>query len=105
MLDLELVDSDGKRRILQVPDECVIGKGAQNEIRLDSWRIGREHARLFATPGGVQVEDLGGFGGVLVNGQRIDGQYGPLSQSDMIAIGPYRLRLLAATVHAGPAVP
>jgi pilus assembly protein CpaF len=94
MLDLELFDGDGARRVLQVPDECIIGKSAQNEIRLDSWRVGREHARLFSTPGGVLVEDLGGFGGVQVNGSRIDGQYGPLTGADMIAIGPYQLRLL-----------
>ena len=105
MLDLELLDADGSRRVLQVPDECVIGKGAQNEIRLDSWRVGREHARLFATPGGVLVEDLGGFGGVAVNGSRISGQYGPLTSADMIAIGPFQLRLLANDKSEPPAPP
>jgi pilus assembly protein CpaF len=105
MLDLELLDADGSRRVLQVPDECVIGKGAQNEIRLDSWRVGREHARLFATPGGVLVEDLGGFGGVAVNGSRISGQYGPLTSADMIAIGPFQLRLLAVDKSEPPAPP
>lgn len=105
MLDLELLDADGGRRVLQVPDECVIGKGAQNEIRLDSWRVGREHARLFATPGGVLVEDLGGFGGVAVNGSRISGQYGPLTSADLIAIGPFQLRLLAIDKSEPPAPP
>jgi pilus assembly protein CpaF len=103
MLDLELLDGDGGRRVLQVPDECIIGKAAQNEIRLDSWRVGKEHARLFKTPGGVVVEDLGGFGGVAVNGSRIAGQYGPLNDADMITIGPYQLRLLnPATQNAMP---
>jgi pilus assembly protein CpaF len=105
MLDLELLDADGARRVLQVPDECIIGKGAQNEIRLDSWRVGREHARLFATPGGVLVEDLGGFGGVAVNGSRISGQYGPLTSADMIAIGPFQLRLLSVEKKELPAPP
>ena len=105
MLDIELLDGDGVRRVLQVPDECIIGKAAQNEIRLDSWRVGREHARLFSTPGGVLVEDLGGFGGVLVNGSRIDGQYGPLSGADTIAIGPYRLRLLGSAHSAAEQKP
>lgn len=90
MLDVELFDSDGSRRVLQVPDESIIGKGAQNEIRLDSWRIGREHARLFSTKGGV-----------LVNGSRIDGQYGPLTGADMVAIGPCRLRVLEKAGVAG----
>ena len=105
MLDLELFDGDGMRRVLRVPDECIIGKSGQNEIRLDSWRVGREHARLFSTPGGVLVEDLGGFGGVLVNGRRIDGQYGPLSAADMIAIGPYQLRLLATARPVSASTP
>lgn len=105
MLNLELMDADGGRRVLQVPDECVIGKGAQNEIRLDSWRVGREHARLFATPSGVLVEDLGGFGGVAVNGSRISGQYGPLTSADTIAIGPFQLRLLAVDRSEPPAPP
>jgi pilus assembly protein CpaF len=105
MLDLELLDADGGRRVLQVPDECIIGKGAQNEIRLDSWRVGREHARLFSTPGGVLVEDLGGFGGVAVNGSRISGQYGPLTNADMIAIGPFQLRLLSVEQREAPAPP
>jgi pilus assembly protein CpaF len=101
MLELELFDSDGSRRLLEVPDESIIGKGAQNEIRLDSWRIAREHARLFSTRGGVLIEDLGGFGGVLVNGSRIDGQHGPLTGADMIAIGPYRMRVLDQAAAPG----
>jgi pilus assembly protein CpaF len=105
MLDLELLDSDGERRMLRVPDECIIGRGAQNEIRLDSWRIAREHARLFSTAAGVQLEDLGGFGGVLVNGQRIAGQYGPLTSADSIAIGPYQLRLLDTAARPEPDLP
>src|SRR3954463_2474151 len=105
MLDLELLDADGGRRVLQVPDECIIGKAAQNEVRLDSWRVGREHARLFATPGGILVEDLGGFGGVLVNGERTQGQYGPLTCAHTIGIGPYRLRLLNTASHAADAPP
>ena len=101
MLELELFDSDGSRRLLEVPDESIIGKGARNEIRLDSWRIAREHARLFSTRGGVLIEDLGGFGGVLVNGSRIDGQHGPLTGADMIAIGPYRMRVLDQAAAPG----
>ena len=103
MLDVELFDSDGSRRLLQVPDESIIGKGAQNEIQLDSWRIAREHARLFSTKGGVLIEDLGSFGGVLVNGSRIDGQYGPLTGADMITIGPCRMRVLDKAGAAGAA--
>ncbi len=109
MLTVEIQAPDGSAVQSQAPDEAVIGKGARNEIRLDSWRIGREHARLFRTPAGVLIEDLGAFGGVSVNGRRIDAQYGPLQASDSIEIGPYRLRVLepaatAENAQADPAV-
>ena len=51
MLQIEITDPDGARRLVQAPDDCVIGKGRDSEVRLDSWRVGREHARLFRTPG------------------------------------------------------
>ncbi|MCS0581078.1 ATPase, T2SS/T4P/T4SS family [Massilia pinisoli] len=94
MLQIEITDPDGARRLVQAPDDCVIGKGRDSEVRLDSWRVGREHARLFRTPGGVLLEDMGAFGGVFVNESRIAVQHGPLRGSDVIAIGPYRLRVL-----------
>jgi len=94
MLQIEITDPDGTQRLLQAPDDCVIGKGRDNEIRLDSWRVGREHARLFRTPGGVLLEDMGAFGGVFVNEERIDTQHGPLRGGDIIGVGPYRLRVL-----------
>lgn len=87
MLEIELLDADGARRTLRVPEDCVIGRAAQSEVRLEGWRIGREHARLFSTPAGVMLEDLGAFGGVTVNGARIVGQHGPLSATDLVGIG------------------
>jgi pilus assembly protein CpaF len=104
MLEIELLDADGARRTLRVPEDCVIGRGAQSEIRLEGWRIGREHARLFSTPGGVMLEDLGAFGGVTVNGARIIGQHGPLSATDLVGIGAYRLRLVESDMPAVPAM-
>ena len=100
MLTVEIQAPDGSTTQSQAPDEAVIGKGARNEIRLDSWRIGREHARLFRTPAGVVIEDLGAFGGVSVNSRRIDAQYGPLQPSDSIGIGPYQLRVLESAAPA-----
>ncbi len=93
MLQVEVQDSEGNKRLMQVPDDCVIGKGAQNEVRLDSWRVSKDHARLFKTPSGVLLEDVGSFSGVSVNGKRIESQYGPLQPNDVINIGPYKLRV------------
>jgi pilus assembly protein CpaF len=97
MLQIEITDAEGAKRIVHTPDESIIGKGGQCEVRLDSWRISKEHARLFRTPGGVLLEEMGAFGGVLVNGQRIETQYGPLKQSDVISIGSFKIRVAASS--------
>ena len=101
MLQIEITGPDGLQRLVQVPDDSMIGKGSQNEIRLDSWRVGKEHARLFKTPGGVLLEDMGTFGGVLVNNERIDSQHGPLKGSDVIGVGPYKLRVTEIGTASG----
>ena len=96
MLQIDIEQPDGTLRSLQVPDDCVIGKGVQNEVRLDSWRVGKEHARLFATPSGVLLDDLGTFAGTSVNGGRVQGQHGPLRADDVIGIGPFKLKVVEA---------
>jgi len=93
MLQIDILHPDGKVQQLQTPDECIIGKGGQNEVRLDSWRVSKEHARLINTPAGVLVEDMGAFTGVTVNGERIESQHGPLKASDEIGIGPFKLHV------------
>lgn len=102
MLQVEISGAESATRIIQVPDEAIIGKGADSEIRLDSWRVSKEHARLLKTQRGVLVEELGAFGGVFVNGERIDGQHGPLGEADVIAVGPFKLRLLDGTDAGQP---
>ena len=103
MLQIEIIGPDGARQLVQAPDDCGIGKSAESAVQLNSWRIGKEHARLFRTPAGVLIDDSGAFGGVLVNGQRIDAQFGPLKPSDSIGIGPFTLRVTA--LGAPPPVP
>lgn len=102
MMNIELTRPDGQTSAVAVADDCIIGKSNECDLRLNNWRIGREHARLFNTPSGVFIEDLGAFGGVQVNDQRIDLQYGPLSITDRIVIGPFRLKLLASAQEAMP---
>jgi pilus assembly protein CpaF len=92
MTVIEVFSPDGEKKEIPLKGEGVIGKAAQNEIRLDSWRVAKEHARLFTTPSGVLIEDLGAFGGTLVNGKKVD-QYGPLKPADAIEIGPYVLKI------------
>ena len=92
MLRVDIKSRHGEVETIQAPPECLIGKGAHNEIRLDGWRVGKEHARLFKTPAGIVIEDMGALGGTLVNGERIV-QHGPLRETDEVQIGPYTLRI------------
>ncbi len=94
MLQIEIEDGAGIKTSVRVTEDCVIGKGAHNEVRLNGWRVSKEHARLFSTPSGVLLEDMGAFSGVSVNGSRVDNQFGPLKASDVVEIGPYKLRVL-----------
>lgn len=91
MFQVDITHPDGSCRQLDVPDECIIGSKAGNAVRLDSWRVGKEHARLLKTPSGVLLEDMGTFTGTSVNGVRIVTQHGPLAPTDVVIIGPYRL--------------
>src|SRR6218665_860577 len=94
MIHLELTHPDGQRQQMQVPGICSIGKGTQCELRLAGWRIAKEHARLLKSPAGVLLDAGDSFTGVQVNGRRIETQCGPLQASDIIGIGPFRLRVL-----------
>lgn len=93
MFKLEIIHSDGSVKSLDVPDECVAGSSSKNDIWLDSWRVGKQHARFMKTPSGVLVEDMGSYLGLAVNGMRVAGQHGPLTPSDIISIGPFKLRV------------
>src|SRR6218665_476941 len=94
MIHLELTHPDGQRQQMQVPGICSIGKGTQCELRLAGWGLAQEHARLLKSRGGVLLDAGDSFTGVQVNGRRIETQCGPLQASDIIGIGPFRLRVL-----------
>lgn len=90
---IEISDSRGNGRTQALADEITLGRGRDCSVRLASWRVARCHARLRLTPAGPLIEDLGALGGTWVNGQRV-AQYGPLSLTDTVWIGPFRMRLL-----------
>ncbi len=94
MLHIKIIDPDGSISTLEAPADCGIGKSRQNEIRLTNWRVAQDHARLMSTPSGIMIQCLGAYGGVSVNGERIDVHAGPLQRHDLIGIGPYRLQVV-----------
>ncbi len=76
---------------------CGVGKSGNNLVVLQGWDIADDHAAFRARPDGVFMEVLGGRAPVTVNGQRIAHRNaaGPLRKEDIVAIGAYRLRVLA----------
>jgi pilus assembly protein CpaF len=96
MIELDLTDPDGDVRRMSVPDDTVIGKHEDCDLRLRGWSVGHRHARIFRTPIGVYLDNLGAFTSIELDGERIEERHGPLSEDNTITIGRYRLRLAAA---------
>ncbi len=83
---------------------CGVGKSGNNLVVLQGWDIAEDHAAFRVRPDGVFMEVLGGRAPVTVNGQRIAHRHaaGPLRKDDVVAIGAYRLRVLADAPSAAP---
>ena len=105
MLRVEITEADGQQRVVDVPAECVIGKSGECEVRLNSWRVSKQHARLYVTSAGILVEDLGSYGGITVNGERVDGHYGPVKPADVLVIASFKLRVSLLSAQEEAAVP
>lgn len=92
MLDIEMTfeDSGVRRQTAAVP--VLIGRGAQCDLRIVNWRVGRQHARLSRENSDIVLEDLGTLAGTLVNGVRV-ARHAPVLPDDDILIGPCRLRV------------
>ncbi len=93
MMVVQVTDGGGAKRAMRIESaEAVIGRASSCDVRLESWRVGRTHARLTRTRGGILIEDLGHMTGTWINGARIV-QHGPLTAGDEIAIGGFKLRV------------
>ena len=93
---IQITDTAGESSELRVDTEqALIGRGRDCQVPLAGWRVGKEHARIVASPKGWLLEDLGQFGGTWVNGSRVV-RHGPLTFADQIQIGGYLLRVREA---------
>lgn len=91
MFNITVADENGASRDHHFSnDDCLIGRGSDNQIVLNSWKISKVHARLLRKDGRLYVQDLGSRIGTWVNRERVV-EYGPLSTSDEIVIGSFRL--------------
>jgi DNA-binding winged helix-turn-helix (wHTH) protein len=74
-----------------------IGRAADAEVRIDSSRVSRRHARIVIEASTATLEDLGSKNGTRLRGRRIDGA-ATLEDADEIQIGAdlarFRVRIL-----------
>ena len=104
MMMVQVTDGGGAKRAMRIETvEAVIGRDSSCDVRLESWRVGRTHARLTRTRGGILIEDLGHITGTWINGERIV-QHGPLAPGDDIAIGGFKLRVAEPPAKSNGAV-
>jgi len=71
--------------------ELGIGRGPDNDIRLDGLQISSKHARLLRQGADIVIDDLNSTNGVFVNGIRISRQ--SITPDDHVLIGSFELRI------------
>src|SRR6185437_6493540 len=74
--------------------ELTIGRGDNNDIKLDGLQISTRHARLVRAGSDTVIDDLGSTNGAYVNGVRISRQ--TVGPDDSIQIGAFVIRVDAA---------
>ncbi|MBI2893966.1 MAG: FHA domain-containing protein [Deltaproteobacteria bacterium] len=100
MHKLVISDDEGKTTIVPlIRDEITIGRKEGNTIRLTERNVSRRHARLVRANGSFQIEDLGSYNGIRLNGVRISDK-SVIKEGDQVQIGDYQLALQSDKVVA-----
>ncbi|MEN9775708.1 MAG: hypothetical protein RL322_2778 [Pseudomonadota bacterium] len=101
MLTLSIEQPDGGLQAVELKRfPCLIGRSDSADLSLSGWRVSRIHARIERGESGYRLIDAGSLSGTWVNGERIT-EFGPLTESDEIAIGAHRLRCLMGALASG----
>ncbi len=69
---------------------CGLGKSRDNLVQLRGWKVAGIHAELEQRDDGLYIVDKVDAG-TYVNNDRIEDEYGPLKESDVVGIGNYRI--------------
>ena len=97
LLDLQFEDGSNTRKWFELP--ITIGKQAENSLELKSWRVSKQHAKIFHKEGNLYLHDLGSLGGSLLNTRRIYHVH-PVEINDQIVIGPCMIRVIDINVDS-----
>ena len=83
---------------------AVLGRGEGADIRIDSKKLSRMHARFTVVEDKLYVEDLDSKNGTFVNGQRVT-QRRELIKGDQLKFGDLGVSLVFPEVKAVPSEP
>lgn len=100
MLELELTFEDGTSECRTFPLPLMVGRSTECPLAIKSWRVAKHHARIHQKGAMVFLEDFGSLAGTFVNGRRV-AEYGPVTLSDEIIVGPCRIRVMSLPIPAG----
>ncbi len=76
----------GAREIPLFDGENVLGRAAEAEVRVDSLRASRRHARIVVSNTEASIEDLGSKTGTFLQGRLVQA-LAPLTAGDLILVG------------------
>lgn len=89
------------KEIPLLKERMTIGRKAHNDIQIDNMAISGEHAAVVTILNDSFLEDLNSTNGTLVNGQPIKKHF--LKDNDVIELGKYKMKYLAASLTASDA--
>ena len=94
MPKLIMLSAAGETREIELQaDASTIGRGAQNDIVVDSMQASRVHAVIDVEAAFVTLRDLESRNGTFVNDLRIESQV--LAEGDVIRLGTYEMRFVS----------
>ena len=85
------VDKSQDRTLRLPTDDCIVGRSADANVRINASSVSKRHARLTVQGQQLHVEDLGSTNGTYVNGQQITSAI--LQEGDLLQFGnaPFRV--------------
>jgi FHA domain/AAA domain len=94
--DRLVISQNGRiERIVPLDRRMVIGRGETSDLVLDGRYVCRHHAMMMPSEDGrFAIVDLNSVSGVFVNGERVKRRV--LRNGDLVEVGLYRLKLIAA---------
>lgn len=92
LVDFLITFENGVEQTMQLSTPLIIGRDSQSGLKISSWRVAKQHARLYMSGAVLELEDLGSLRGTMVNGRRVS-IYRPVQCDDVIIVGPCRIQI------------